>query len=326
MSRMVMVPLLAAGACTAAAAGPLPVQTVEYESPAVGRTLKYNICLPRSYDEQADRRFPVLYLLHGLTSNYTHWAPLGAPRAAAEYDDLIVVMPDAGNSWYVNWAESAEGQANAWEDAIVKDLVGHVDAHYRTIAAREGRAINGLSMGGYGAMTLGLRNPETFCSVGSHSGVIGLARMAAARLKAGDDPKEFARRRAPSGRSDPAIGLEAFDDQEERTPKGLLFVTAEQAEAHDPFRLVVDLPREKLPHLYLDCGTDDGLLSGNQEFARLLMEKKIPFTFAESAGGHAPPYWARTIHDSMAVQHRDLTRELEKRSAVADPSPAAAKE
>ena len=60
-----------------------------------------------------------------------------------------------------------EGQKNAWEDFIVKDLIGHVDATYRTIARREGRAINGLSMGGYGGLTVGLRHPDLFCSIGS---------------------------------------------------------------------------------------------------------------------------------------------------------------
>ena len=67
------------------------------------------------------------------------------------------------------------GQKNAWEDYIVKDLIGHVDGTYRTIAKREGRAINGLSMGGYGALMLGLRHPDMFCSIGSHSGALAFA-------------------------------------------------------------------------------------------------------------------------------------------------------
>src|SRR5262249_7118829 len=141
-----------------------------FDAPSVGRTLKYQIILPRGYETDTGRRYAVLYLLHGLTSNYTAWAKLGAGRAAASFDDLIVVSADAGNSWYVNWAESEEGQKNAWEDCIVKDLVGHIDATYRTIASRDGRAINGLSMGGYGALTLGLRHPDMFCAIGSHSG------------------------------------------------------------------------------------------------------------------------------------------------------------
>src|SRR5262245_58751543 len=99
----------------AAAAQPLPVKTVEFDSPSVGRKMKYNIVLPARY-EQSTERYPVLYLLHGLTSNYTAWGRMGVPEYARAFD-LIVVMADAGNSWYVNWARSEGGQKNNWEDA-----------------------------------------------------------------------------------------------------------------------------------------------------------------------------------------------------------------
>jgi S-formylglutathione hydrolase FrmB len=79
------------------------LKTVEFASPSVGRTLKYNILLPRSY-ASSSQRYPVLYLLHGLTQNYTVWGlQNGAPFYAGFYSDLIVVMIDGGNSWYVNW-------------------------------------------------------------------------------------------------------------------------------------------------------------------------------------------------------------------------------
>ena len=151
-----------------------PVKTVEFNSESVGRKMKYNVFLPAHYEETTDR-YPVLYLLHGLTSNYTAWARMAVGTYARGYD-LIVVMPDVGNSWYVNWSKSEEGQKNNWEDAIVKDLIGHVDATYRTVARREGRAINGLSMGGYGGLMLGLRHPDLFCSIGSESGALAFAR------------------------------------------------------------------------------------------------------------------------------------------------------
>ena len=231
----------------------------------------------------------------------------GAAKAAEPYD-LIVVSADAGNSWYVNWAKSEDGQKNDWEDAIVKDLIGHVDSTYRTIASREGRAINGLSMGGYGALTLGLRHPDMFCSIGSHSGAIAFARSLAERLK--ENPGEPLPRRVPPEKVNPLIGLEDFDGQEERTPKGRIFETVEQAEAHDPFKLVLDVPREKMPHINIDCGTEDRLIGASQEFMKLLMEKKIPFTYAQSDGGHNPPYWAREIGHSMAIQYHILRRNL----------------
>ena len=279
-------------------------KTVAYESPSVGRTLKYNIVLPTAYSS-TERRYPVLYLLHGFTSDYTAWVRMGVPRYAKNYD-LIVVMADAGNSWYANWAESEESQKNRWEDAMVKDLVGHIDSTYRTIAKREGRAINGLSMGGYGALVLGLRNPDVFCSIGSHSGAVAFARQIGTRLRSG----EALPARKPSERTNAAIDIEGFNSQVERTPKGKLFVKPEDADAHDPFKLVLTVPKEKLPHIYIDCGTEDRLLKCNQELMKLLMENKIPFTYGESGGGHAGPYWAREVGHSMAVQYAILQRNL----------------
>ena len=221
-------------------------------------------------------------------------------------------MPDAGNSWYANWAESEEGRKDDWEDCMINDLIPHVDATYRTIAAREGRAINGLSMGGYGALMLGLKHPDMFCAIGSHSGALGFARSAAERLRSGEDPAQKKAGRKPSEEPNPAIGIEGFSSQAERTPKGKLFATAEQADAYDPFKLVLSVPREKLPHIYVDCGTEDRLLASSRDFAKVLMDNKIPFTYAESAGGHNGAYWSREVGLSMAVQYQILRRALAK--------------
>jgi S-formylglutathione hydrolase FrmB len=311
--------LLAPCACwllfsTAALAQSVPVRTVEFTGASVGRKLKYNIVLPLRY-EQTTERYPVLYLLHGYSSNYTAWARLGAGDYARAFD-LIVVMPDAGNSWYVNWAKDDDGQKNRWEDFIIKDLIGHVDATYRTIARREGRAISGLSMGGYGGLMLGLRHPELFCSIGSQSGAVAFAQQATERLKEG---KELSRRdRPPSTAPDPRIGVEGFSSQAERSPRGRIFVTAEDCAAHDPFQLVLKVPRERLPHIYLDCGTEDRLLESNQAFVKVLIANKIPFTYAQSAGEHKGAYWAREVGHAMAVQYALLQRNLaEARKAAA---------
>jgi S-formylglutathione hydrolase FrmB len=300
-----------------ASAQSVPVRTVEFESPAVGRKMKYNVALPANY-EQTTNRYPVLYLLHGLTSDYTAWAFLGAPTAARTFD-LIVVMPDVGNSWYVNWAKSEDGQKNRWEDFIVKDLIGHVDATYRTIARREGRAINGLSMGGYGGLMLGLKHPELFCSVGSHSGAVAFAKSFGERLKEGKElqpPK-----RELSTKPNPRIGIDGFSSQAERTPKGQIFVTADDAASYDPFQLVTKIPRDKLPHIYIDCGTEDRLIESNQAFLKLLMENKIPFTYAQSGGGHSPSYWMREVGHSMAVQYAIMKRNLKSAGGAAASKP-----
>jgi S-formylglutathione hydrolase FrmB len=285
-------------------------RTVEYESPAVGRTLKCRVILPASY-ESSNKRYPVLYLLHGYSGDYTSWSRHGAERAAAAYD-WIVVLPDGGNSWFANWGESEAGQKNDWEDALTKDLIGFIDSHYRTIPARAGRAINGLSMGGFGAVVLGLRNPELFCSIGSQSGALDFARSAANQLRTEPNAKLPARN--PSAKINPAIGLDDFDSQEERTPKGRIFTTAEEAEAHDPFALVTRIPAEKLPHLYIDCGTEDPFFKSTQDLIQRLLENRIAVTYAESPGEHNGRYWRREIGMAMAVQYQIIERSLAGRA------------
>jgi S-formylglutathione hydrolase FrmB len=284
------------------------VATVEFYSPAVDRTMKYNIVLPYGY-EDTDVDYPVLYLLHGLTQNYTVWARQGVPFYADMYN-LIVVMPDGGNSWYVNYADSEGGQTNDWEDHVVRDVVGHVDANYRTITRREGRAITGLSMGGYGAITLGLRNPDMFVSIGSTSGALEHGRQAARRLR-GQDPTPDARER--SGEPNPDIGIPGFSSQAERTPLGREFVTAEQADRYDPFVLINQVPAEQVPHIYLDCGTEDRLIAGARELAGILMEKNLPFDYMQMAGAHNGAYWTQSVGRIIGVQYEVMRRALGER-------------
>ena len=305
-----------------ATAQPPELLTVEFYSPAVDRNMKYNILLPSDYATSTER-YPVLYLLHGLTKNYTAWGLAnGTPFYAGLYDDLIVVMPDGGNSWYANWAESTGGQTNNWEDHIVVDVVNHVDWNFRTITRREGRAIAGLSMGGYGSITLGLRNPELFISIGSTSGALEHARQVARRMRGEEPPRQPSRQLPQAQRAErarrrrqpnPLIGIDGFSSQVERTPEGTEFVTAEDADAYDPFTLIDQVPQEALPHIYLDCGTEDRLISGARELAGILMERDIPFDYMQMAGRHDADYWIQSIGRIIGVQYEVMQRALGQR-------------
>ena len=299
----------------------LELDTVEFFSPAVDRAMKYNIVLPRGYDEST-QRYPVLYLLHGLTQNYTAWGlSNGTPFYAGLYDDLIVVMPDAGNSWYVNWTSEEGGQKNNWEDHIITDVINHVDWNFRTVARREGRAISGLSMGGYGAITLGLRHPEMFISIGSTSGALEHARQIARRMRGESPPRqapertaaEQAERAARLRRPNPLIGIDGFSSQVERSPDGQEFPTPEDADAYDPFTLIAQLDNDVLPHIYLDCGTEDRLIGGARELASVLMERDVPFDYMQMEGRHNAAYWIQSIGRISAVQYEVMQRALGQR-------------
>ncbi len=131
------------------------------------------IYLPPSYGTSPDRRYPVLYLLHGFTDSVENWwvkphfvnVPDVMNKAmAAGVSEMIVVMPDAltryQGSMYANSAAVGD-----WEDYVAKELPAYIDAHYRTIAKPEGRGLAGHSMGGYGAIRIGMKHPGIFSSL-----------------------------------------------------------------------------------------------------------------------------------------------------------------
>ena len=161
------------------------LRDVTLEAPALyGRTHAY-VLLPKDYDPSGDTRYPVLYLLHGALSNYGQWHREGGVvglvdevTRSAQLPPFIVVMPDGG-SWgfYSDWYGSdldsqTQDPPPAWTQYHMNELIPFIDGHYPTIAARTGRAIAGLSMGGFGAMSYAARYPDRFSSAGSFSGAV----------------------------------------------------------------------------------------------------------------------------------------------------------
>ncbi len=142
------------------------VQRVLLESKAAGRQVSFHVFKPEIYASEKDRRFPVLYWLHG-----TGGGLAGIPRLSEFFDramregkipPMLVVFPNglAGSMW----CDSKDGAAPI-ETVVIKELIPHVDATFRTIAAREGRIIEGFSMGGFGAARLGFKYPQLFGAV-----------------------------------------------------------------------------------------------------------------------------------------------------------------
>lgn len=146
------------------------------QSTALGRDLTYNVYLPEGHGEEG-RRFPTAFLLHGRSAGRDQWlrdghvaATLDAMIASGELPPMIAVMPDAGNSWYVDSASI--GGPGDFETAISRDLVREIDTRFQTLASRDSRAIAGLSMGGFGALRIAFRHPEVFGAVAGMSPAI----------------------------------------------------------------------------------------------------------------------------------------------------------
>jgi S-formylglutathione hydrolase FrmB len=131
-------------------------------SEALGTAGTFGLLLPPDYDSST-RRYPVIVLLHGSGQQHSTW---GRRTLLDGTREAIVVMPDTGSTRYV----LGDGRVDPrYERFIVDELIGDIDSHYRTIASRDGRAIGGLSIGGFGAMLLGLRHPDRFRAIGAFS-------------------------------------------------------------------------------------------------------------------------------------------------------------
>lgn len=129
------------------------------------------VLLPAGFDP--NRRYPVLYLLHGGVGSSVDWTAVGNAEAITAPYEVIVVMPDAGGGgWYSDWHNQGRGGTPAWESFHIGQLIEWVDATYPTIPDRTGRALAGLSMGGFGAMSYAARHPDLFVAAASFSGAV----------------------------------------------------------------------------------------------------------------------------------------------------------
>ncbi len=258
-------------------------------SPALGQPIACAVTLPDAYDREPDRRFPVLLLLHGTDGGHHDWLDWGdlvarsAGAAARGQLPFIIVTPAAGNSWYVD----NPGGEGAWETALVDDLLPAIDARFRTIAGRSGRAIAGLSMGGYGAVHLALRHPDRFAAVASLSGAV---------YAPGD----------PLSEEDIADFHGAFGEPFDRERFARASVYADLAALP---------PGTVLPRFYLSSGGRDqyDLDLAALHFYEALKRRDVPATLVVRAGyDHGWPFWrddldAVLAFASSALQAEDAT-------------------
>jgi S-formylglutathione hydrolase FrmB len=136
---------------------------------------RMSIYLPPGYNSQPERRFPVLYFLHGFDAddralvkgayqNLNIRISMDSLIRAGAVREMIVVMPSARNAYNGSFYTNSPVTGN-WELFITRDLVNYVDRKYRTIKTRTARGLAGHSMGGYGALRIGMLHPETFSAV-----------------------------------------------------------------------------------------------------------------------------------------------------------------
>jgi len=235
----------------------------------LGKMISVNVILPDS----GNGPYPVLYLLHGLSDDHTAWVRRTSIERYVENLGLMVVMPCTDRGWYTDAVSVPNA---AYETAITQDIIGFVDRSFRTKTDRGGRAVAGLSMGGYGALKLGLKHPDKFCAAVSHSG----APAAACGELTGDNPWVAERR--------------------------LIFGEKPGGGDNDVFALAEKADPATRPALRFDCGLSDGLIEQNRALDKHLTKLGIPHEYEEHPGDHNWAFWDLHIQDTLQFIKKPL--------------------
>ncbi len=243
--------------------------TIEYFSRSLKKCSAINVLFPDN--PPLKRPWAVFYLLHGMSDNQSVWMRQTSIERYVQGWPLLVVMPDGGRNCYTNTVDHGP----AYEDDLLKGVMGLVERTFPVKAERSGRAIGGLSMGGYGAIKLALKYPDRFASAHSHSGAMGMARGSA---------------------RDKLLGAE------------LLKIFGPNAEGgpDDPFALIEKIDHGLVPAMRIDCGVDDFLLKQNRDFHAKLESLHIAHEYEEFPGGHTWKYWDEHIREAIAFHTKNL--------------------
>ena len=260
-------------------------------SKILGESVNYSIYFPPNYDA-SNRTYPVTYVLHGYTDDETAWVQFGeidrqadAAILSGEIPPMILVMPDAKVTWYVN---DAAGE-NRYEDFFIEELIPYIDRTYRTRATKEFRAITGLSMGGYGSFLYAIKHPDLFA--------------ASAPLSAAFYTEEK---------------VISYEQERWNNVEGLMYGKdlkgqdriTEHWKANNPFEILktADTDALKTVKYWIDCGDDDFLYEGNSKMHIVLRDMEIPHEFRMRDGAHNWTYWRTGIIDALVFIGKSFRR------------------
>ena len=274
-------------------------------NPAVHGPAKIRILLPGGYAQHPKRRYPVLYLLHGTSGGAADWTTQGGAEQTTAGLPLIVVMPDialsdTGGGWCTNWYNGGAHGPPEWETFHIDQLIPWIDRNLRTIASRDGRAIAGLSQGGFCSTSYAARHPDIFVATLSYSGA-----------------PDIAYDKLAWGPSSAIIGFTetSFD----HVPANSMFGPRSTEEVnyadHDPATLANNLRGIRIM-LYTGNGLpgpfDKGLANAGASSIETLVHEDtvafhdrldklgIPSYFDDyGPGTHSFPYWARDLKQSI---------------------------
>ena len=274
--------LLSAGSF---AASPVPPsadargECLSVPSRILARSIPYCVILPPGYAEEPNRRYPVLYYLHGLGDSEQMFVRSGGFDLVEELweghqiGDFIIVSPAGYASFFMNSYDASL----RYDDFFLQEFMPLIEKRYRIVARRESRGIGGISMGGYGALRMAFLHPQLFGSVSAHSAAL-MERLPA--ISVGNSPE--------AGR------LRILGNVFGSPPDRLFW------DRNNPLNIARTAEFSGMK-IYFDCGAEDdyGFEAGAQALHNVLASRRIPHEFHIYPGGHNAGYFARHLPDSI---------------------------
>ncbi len=243
---------------------------INYPSPVMNRNMAMNVLLPDEDKGFCDSKgkYPLLYLLHGYTDDYSRWMRMTSIERYAMELGFAVVMPEGGKSFYTDMVSG-----EPYFTHLTEELPEILKKWFPITDEPEFTYIGGLSMGGYGAMKIGLTYPDRYQAVASFSGALAIAQTANQGVP--EDAEDWLKRtekdvRLVFGDVDHLVGTE-----------------------HDVYWLVGKLASEglKFPDFYVSCGSEDFILEASRSFKDTMERFKVPCHYHELEGSHEWRVW-----------------------------------
>ena len=254
------------------------VETKTIHSKVLNADRDYTIFLPKSYETDVNKKYPILYLFHGMTGINLSWfkdqhAKEVADQliASGEACEMIIVSPNAGGSIQEGaWNGYFDMPGWKYETFFFTEFLPHIESTYRVIGDKQHRAVAGLSMGGGGATSYAQRHSDKF--------------VAAYAMSALMDIPDFGGAPQQQQNPDDKMALLTKSVQELSCVK---YVTNADDARKAELRSV---------HWFVDCGDDDFLLDVNINFIQAMRAAQIPFEFRVRDGGHSSEYWRSALY------------------------------
>jgi enterochelin esterase-like enzyme len=263
------------------------VEYKTFHSEVLNADRDYTVFLPKGY-EKSDKKYPVLYLLHGMIDTNRGWYERGHVKdvadqlfASGEATEMIIVTPNAGGNVYEGaWNGYFNMPGWQYETFFYTEFLPFIEKEYRIIGDKQHRAVAGLSMGGGGCTMYAQRHSDMFAACYAMSALMNIPEMGA----------------APSQNTDDKMAILTKSVQENNCIK---YVTDADEATKAKLRSV---------KWFVDCGDDDFLLDRNIEFTQAMRAAQIPCEFRVRDGGHTFEYWHSALYTCLAFVSREFCK------------------